>query len=491
MRPRLMLVDDDPAVRRSLGIALGRDYVVVEAASAEEARGTLSTSPDAVILDLRLDAEDMSNTSALDLLKELRRDHPSLPVIMITAYGEVEAAVKCMREGAADFIQKTGDIKEIKARISKALEQANVVKRLKRLEEELAVVEPRDLVGKSKTIVELKDMIAAVAQDGEVTVLITGESGTGKSMVARAIHALGRRASSPFVEALIAEKAGSLVESELFGHEAGAFTDAKQRRIGCIERAQNGVLFLDEIAELEGGIQVKLLRALEERTFSRVGGSQNICVDIQVVAATNADLAQRIREGRFREDLYYRLKGYEIYMPALRKHREDIPALAQHFFGLHRGSAKGLSGFSAQAMDSFQRHSWPGNVRELSNAVQVALLNATLRKHRQVELEDIPREILASVLERPTGCTSPVGLEKADQMDSLKENLARTELGEIQKALERCAWKKGQAWKLLGLNDRFALRRRVVGILQNYPALGAEFPRLQDVFTMKIKRIDG
>lgn len=479
-RPHLLLVDDSEAFRRSLSRALSRDYIVSEVSSASQACAALSPPPDAVLLDLRLQGDNSEDTGSLNLLCLIRRDLPQVPVIMVTAFGDVATAVECMQLGAADFIQKGGDVRELKARIQKALEGARVSSRLRQIEEELAIVEPRELLGVAPALLEIKEMIAAVAREAQVSVLITGETGTGKELVARSIHASGPRSGGPFIAVAIAALPTSTVESELFGHEKGAFTDAQRQHIGLIERAHRGVLFLDEIGELSPSVQVKLLRFLEERLISRLGGQQEIPVDVQIVAATNADLPELIRSGQFREDLYYRLKVCEIRLPQLRDRGEDIPMLTEHFLA-KLGRAKGILKASPEAMDAIKRYSWPGNVRELRNALEAAVLKASLRNRQVVSVEDLPEEI--RTIGEPTKRTLPSGTTRAGQPPNpLEEALARAELVQVDDALRQVGGKKAEAWKLLGLNDRFVFTRRVRRLVSRFPDLAAEYPAVQAAF---------
>jgi transcriptional regulator with PAS, ATPase and Fis domain len=320
---------------------------------------------------------------------------------------------------------------------------------------------------------EVKALVAAAAQDGKVTVLIEGETGTGKELIARAIHATGPRRSKPFVGVAVAALPATMVEAELFGYEKGAFTGAQQARAGYFERAHGSVLFLDEIDELESNVQVKLLRFLEERVITRLGGSKEIRVDVQVVAGSNDDLRRLVQEGRFRDDLYHRLRVLEIRLPPLRERRGDIPLLVDHYFQKLGGPARGLAGVEPATMDLLSRYRWPGNVRELRNVLESAIIRAGLRKHRLVEAGDLPVELRES----PTPETKPTAEDAA-----LGEALARTELAEVERALEKAGWKKTQAWKLLGLNDRYALRRRVLRLLEDYPNLSAQFPRIRDAY---------
>lgn len=452
-------------------------------ADVESARAALAPPPDAVLLDLRLHGDDSDDTESLDLLRFLQKELPQVPVIMVTAYGDVETAVECMRIGAADFIPKAGQLPELKARVQKALKGARVFSRLQQLEEELAVVEPRELVGVSRAMQEVKEVIAAVARDAQISVLITGETGTGKELVARSIHASGARSERPFVAAALAALPASTVESELFGHEPGAFTDAQRRHVGLIERAHGGILFLDEIGELSPAVQVKLLRFLEERVIVRLGGQKEIPVDVQIVAATNAGLAGMIQDGRFRDDLYYRLKVCEIRLPPLRERSDDVHCLVGHYLG-KLGRDRGILEASQKALHALTAYDWPGNVRELRNALEAGLLKASLRSHSVVEIEDLPEEIRSHEL-APSECRRP---EAEENGLLLEEALARTELEHVERALRRVGGKKTEAWKLLGLNDRFVFTRRVQRLCSRFPELAGEFSAVRAAFGGESKK---
>ncbi len=476
--PSVLLVDDSEDFCRSLERALRSSYNVCVASSRKEALNKLTSPPDTVLLDLRLSENDETSAEALDLLQKLRSEFPQIPVIMITAYGDVDTAVECMRLGAADFIQKDSDIRVLKARIEKALEAASLSSRLLRLEAELAIVEPRKIVGTSDAICEIKEMIAAVARDGQTSVLIKGETGTGKELVARSIHASGPRSNFPFVGVALAALPSTTVEAELFGHEPGAFTDARRQNAGLIERAHRGVLFLDEIGELQPTVQVKLLRFLEERVVRRLGGQLEIPVDVQILAATNADLAGLIREGQFREDLYYRLKVCEIPLPPLREHPQDIPALIEYYL-TRLGSNKGIRQVSKSALAVLIEFHWPGNVRELRNALESGIVRASLRRHLDVELEDLPEDIRTST-ERNY---EPSFEHSNEQSIGLEEALARTELGQVEAALLKTHGKKAEAWKLLGLNDRYVFSRRIRRLFSRFPELAAKYPAVKAAFS--------
>jgi len=473
MTPTILVVDDSVDYCVSLTRALTGPYCVVAVHSAEDATAKLSPPPDLILLDLRLRPDSSDVSEALRFLQSCRQTLPGTPVLIVTAHGDVDKAVECMRLGASDFVEKGRGLAALRVRLERALEHARLEQRVAALEGELEIVAPRELVGDSPQMHEVKAFVAAAAQDGNVTVLIEGETGTGKELIARAIHATGPRRSKPFIGVAVAALPGTMVEAELFGYERGAFTGAQQPRTGYFERADGSVLFLDEIDELESNVQVKLLRFLEERVITRLGGTREIPVDVQVVAASNDDLRLLVQQGRFRDDLYHRLRVLEIRLPPLRDRRDDIPLLVNHYFQKLGGPARGLAGVEPATMDLLCRYNWPGNVRELRNVLESAIIKAGLRKHRRVEAGDLPAE-----LREPQARNTTVSVEDA----ALKEALARTELAEVERALEKTAWKKTQAWKLLGLNDRYALRRRVLRLLEDYPNLSAQFPRLRDAY---------
>jgi DNA-binding NtrC family response regulator len=345
------------------------------------------------------------------------------------------------------------------------------------LERELQLIEPRKIVGDSPEMQEIKRFIEAVARDGNVTVLIRGETGTGKELVAHALHASGWRHHHPFVAVALTSLPTSTIESELFGHEAGAFTDARARRLGYIERAHRGVLFLDEIGDLPLEAQVKLLRFLEEREFQRVGSTEPIKVDVQVVAATNAELEARVQAGQFREDLYYRLKVHEIVLPPLRERADDIPMLVEHYLHLFRQRGKRVGRIAPDALQLLRHSSWPGNVRQLKNSIESAIFRAEVHGHQQIQASDLPDDA-----QKPASLTHVSFQRPGEANFDIYEALARTELAYVEKALQAARGKKSEAWKFLGYNDRETLYRRVRRILEQYPQLGQEFSHVSAQF---------
>lgn len=474
-KPVLLIVDDDEAFLNSSRRALSGDYDVLCAKSEAEAAAFLSPPPDVVLLDVRLNERDPDNKDGLVVLQSLRQRLPDTPVLMITAHGEIEVAVEAMRLGAVDFIQKPrAELREIKARLRRAVEHSRLSRRVTQLEQELSRLQPREIIGASSGMLEVNRVIDALAVDGHVTVLVRGETGTGKELVARAIHSRGWRRTGPFVPVMLNALPLSMLESELFGYESGAFTDARDRHIGYLEKAHGGVLFLDEIGDVDANVQVKLLRFIEEREFQRLGSTAPIKVDVQIVAATNANLEDSVREKRFREDLYFRLKVHEIALPSLQERPEDIPLLVDYFIELFRHQGKKVGPISRTALEALQECPWPGNVRQLRNAIESAIFNAEMRRHRRIEVEDLPADL------RGAGRV-PLNSAETQTGPNIHEVLARTELSCIAQALRTAHGKKAEASRILGYNDRFAMYRRVRRILEQHPQMKDEFPQLTSV----------
>ena len=369
---RILVVDDEPLLREFLEDAFRRKgYGVVLAASAADAlRAIGADPPDVVLLDIRMKGRD-----GLDLLPDLRRRCPDTPVIMMTGHATVEAAIQAMRAGAFDFLTKPFSADTIELAVGRALAVGALRRENSDLRSRLSLQESLNvLIGRSRAMENLRASIRLVAPTRS-TVLITGESGTGKELVARAIHEGSPRHQATFIKINCAAVPAGLLESELFGHERGAFTGATGRARGRFEQADGGTLLLDEISEMEPALQPKLLRALQEREFYRVGGSVPLSVDVRVLATSNADLKARVREGSFREDLYYRLEVVPLRVPPLRERREDVPVLAEHFLALLREEVSRPSlRLGRRAGERLLQHEWPGNVRELRNAIERAVI---------------------------------------------------------------------------------------------------------------------
>ena len=371
-RNTILVVDDDTAHRTMLRTLVGGwGYEISEADDGGSAIGMVRQQPyDLVLMDVR-----MLKVSGLEALAAIKSINPAIPVVIMTAYSSVETAVAALTQGAHDYLTKPLDFDKLRITLERAMEHSRLKAENRLLRERLGLqFDRRHIIGQSAAMVRLFDSVAQVAPS-EATVLIAGESGTGKELIAGAIHFNSSRRDGPFVRLNCAAITETLLESELFGHEKGAFTGADRRREGRFFQADGGSLLLDEVSEMPLPMQVKLLRVLQEREFTRVGGDTVIRVDVRVIAATNKDLPELVSGGRFREDLYYRLNVVGLTLPALRERAEDIPLLALHFleaFALK--NRKEVKGFTPQAMDRLIRYAWPGNVRELMNAVERAVV---------------------------------------------------------------------------------------------------------------------
>jgi DNA-binding NtrC family response regulator len=371
-RPAILVVDDELSVRDSLASWFRKDGYAVEAAenATEALRLLQGRSFDVALLDIKMPGMD-----GMELQEHIHRIHPDLAIIMITAFASVETAVQALKQGAFDYVTKPIDPDELSHLIQRALEQRRLAAENTQLKETLdELVAVDTIVGESPQIKKVLELVQLVAKT-EATVLIRGESGTGKELIARAIHANSPRRYFPIVPVNCGALPETLLESELFGHERGAFTGAQYRRKGKIEMSDGGTLFLDEVGAIPAKMQVDLLRVLEAREVTRLGASRPIQVDFRVICATNEDLEKAVEEGRFREDFYYRINVFSIEAPPLRAHRSDIPLLAEHFRErLARQMDKRITGFSPEALEILTAHDWPGNVRELANAVERAMV---------------------------------------------------------------------------------------------------------------------
>jgi DNA-binding NtrC family response regulator len=390
-KANILVVDDEPSARTPLvDLLKAQGYAVETAGDGFKALGRVSSfGPELVLTDFNMPGMD-----GIELLEKLKEHDPELPVVLMTAYGAVETAVNAMKKGAFDYLQKPLNLDELFIVIERALER----RRLRRETTELRTrLEERysfeNIVGSSPEMQQVFKSIVQIAPS-RATVLISGESGTGKELVAAAIHQRSPRASGPFVRLHCAALAETLLESELFGHERGAYTGADRKREGRFEQANGGTLFLDEIGEISPSTQVKLLRVLQEREFERVGGNQTLHVDVRVIAATNRDLKAMVAAGTFREDLYYRLNVINLALPTLAERASDIPALAMHFLKRYaRENAKEVGTVSDTALALLLGHSWPGNVRELENVIERAVVIA---EGDSIEPRHLPPELAAS-----------------------------------------------------------------------------------------------
>lgn len=438
-RSGILVVDDDPGHRATLKTVLKSwNYSISEAADGQAAVERVTETPfDLVLMDVRMAAMD-----GIDALKRIKSYNPAVPIIIMTAYSSVESAVEAMKAGAYDYLTKPLDFDELRLTIERALEHTRLKDENKALRDQLkTLADSRQIVASSPQMKELLEMVAAIAPS-EATVLITGDSGTGKELIARAVHANSSRSKGPLVTVNCAALAESLLESELFGHEKGAFTGADRRREGRFVQADGGTLFLDEVGEMSMAMQAKLLRVLQEGEIQRVGGDSSISVDVRVIAATNKDLSQMVGQGKFREDLFYRLNVVNLHVPALCERTDDIPALAQHFINLYaERNRKKIKGLTPHAMDSLRKYAWPGNVRELENVMERAVI---LSPGEYITEKDLPSNIAKPAGPPPA---EPSVRETAGSLDALEKSA-------IARALEKAGGNKSEAARLLGITRR-------------------------------------
>ncbi len=443
MAARILVADDEPSLRKVLDAQLRRSgHEVVAVADGALAIAALEQEPfHLVVTDLK-----MPHVDGLGVLRWVVRNQPGLPVILITAHGTVDAAVEALREGAYDFVTKPFDREELQLVIDKALRNERQASR--RVSDDGSGL---GIVGTSAVLRELLAFVEKVARS-PTTVLISGESGTGKELVARALHSRSGREAGPFIAVNCGAIPESLFEAELFGHERGAFTGAVTSKPGRMELAQGGTLFLDEVGELPKDMQVKLLRALQERTITRVGGVRTLELDVRVVAATNVDLGKAVADGRFREDLYYRLNVVPIRLAALRDRSEDVPALVAHFLArFNQRLGKSLEGVLPEAMAALQAWSWPGNIRELENVMERAVL---LADGPWVGPQDLPAELVRDRRGAPDPEDEPGPSDGLGLKEYLRVHTAKLERTRIQRVLGEEDGNVTRAARRLGISRK-------------------------------------
>ncbi|KUO72273.1 MAG: Fis family transcriptional regulator [Desulfosporosinus sp. BRH_c37] len=440
MTPKILVIDDEERMCWALDRALSHEgYQVVTATRGLKGIDLAKeTEPSMVILDLK-----MPDIDGIEVLKELKISNPSIPVIMITAHGTIDTAIEAMKIGATDYITKPFKLEELKVHVKQALHLLNLENQVDFLRQELGKNYGK-IVGQSEAMKEIALLIQQVAKTG-ATVLITGESGTGKEVAAVEIHQASNRADKPFVAVNCAALPEQLLESELFGHEKGAFTGATSKKKGRFEIADKGTLFLDESGEMPLSMQAKLLRVLQERCFERVGGTETIHVDVRVIATTNVDLIKAISNGAFREDLYYRLNVMHIVMPPLRSRKEDIPLLVNHF--LEKFDPSRSKKISAEAMKILTRYNWPGNIRELQNVIERALI---VCQGTEIQPVHFPKELLNSLEETSKPMINLT--EGGFSLEELEKHL-------ILKALEKHNNNQTKVAKYLGISRPTLLYR--------------------------------
>ena len=470
MKKRVLLVDDEPRVRASLRTVLEPTYEILEAA---DAAGGLKSfkhdAPDLVLLDVIL-----PGTDGLAALQTMRTENRAVPVIMLTGTKSVKTAVDAMKLGAADYLSKPFDVEELQIVIERTLGKQELEQEVRQLRAQVVQRYAfHNLIGKSPAMQEIYAKIEQVA-DSRTTVLVTGESGTGKELVAKAIHYNSARRERPFVALNCAALPETLIESELFGHEKGSFTDATARRVGQFELAHTGTLFLDEIGDLSPATQAKLLRVLQEREFTRVGGVQSIKVDVRIVAATNKNLDEMVRKNQFREDLYYRINVIALYLPPLRERGEDIALLAKHFLAKRIEEEKRPhQEFTKDSLELISHYPWPGNVREMENIIEQAFIWS---KGSDV----ITPEHLPNILRTDTRSTSLRDDTLAGRL-SLEKAVMEFEREIILDALKRTTYVQTHAAAMLGISRRMLkYRMDTLGISRPDNGVNPEPPLTQE-----------
>jgi DNA-binding NtrC family response regulator len=449
MRPSILIVDDDGVMQETLsGVLKKRGYEIFSVGSGNEALSMIKKNViDLILLDMRLPDID-----GLDVLKKIKEFDTEILVIMMTAFSDVQTAVSAMKSGAYDYINKPFELEELKLLIEKGLETKSLINEVRRLHrQQKENYQNSHIYGVSPQIHYVKELIGMISKTHKTSVLIQGESGTGKELAANAVHYNSHRNDKPLMKINCSAIPDSLLESELFGYEKGAFTDAKNTKKGLFELADGGTVFLDEIGDMNPFLQSKILRVLESQTFMRVGGEREIKVDIRIVAATNKDLETMVREGFFRKDLYYRLKVMVVEMPPLRDRLEDILLLSNLFIEENNKEyKKSIKGFSEEGKKRMVQYSWPGNVRELKNVIERAMIltdqDIISPKHLPFELKQAEKAL--GDAEHEISEISP---------DMSLENMEKMHLSKVLKRLE---WNKSKASKLLGIS-RATLRAKV------------------------------
>jgi DNA-binding NtrC family response regulator len=454
MAHTVLVIDDDAMIRNYLGNILREDgFEVLLSATGGEGEAALRAKPvDIVLLDLKLPDAD-----GITVLQSLKQIDPNVQVIMLTAFSEVPSAVKAMRLGAYEYLEKPSDLRKLKTTISRALKELTMKREIERLRHKPGGHAQRWILGQSEKMQRIARVVAKVAQEN-TTVLIQGESGTGKEVVAQAIKERSRRSDKPFVVINCAAIPEPLLESELFGFEAGAFTSAKRRKKGLLEIADGGTLFLDEISEMAPQMQAKILRVLETKTLRRIGGTTDIKVDVRFIAASNRDLRRAVREGMMREDLYYRLGVVVIRLPPLRERMQDLELFVDAFIDeFNRAMGKSIVGVSPEALQLMRNYSWPGNIRELRNVIERAMVLCDEREFRPVHL---PAELSEQFFSLSDLALPRFHIEIPPEGIHLEELVSQLEVRLIRQALGRTDGNQSEAARLLSIS-RDQLRYRL------------------------------
>ncbi|MDI6802084.1 MAG: sigma-54 dependent transcriptional regulator [Thermodesulfovibrionales bacterium] len=454
MRNRILIVDDEMAVRYSFERAFGEEYSIVTAENGMDALHKVENEkPDLVLMDIK-----MPVLNGIDALKKMKGSYPNIPIIMMTAFGDTETAIEAMKDGAYDYVTKPFENSELRTIVEKGLASARLLAEAScsRIDDTPSYAER--IVGKSNAILNVCKLIGQVAHTN-VPVLLVGESGVGKELVARAIYHHSNRKNKPFIAVNCAALPENLVESELFGHEHGAFTGADKRRIGRFEQCNGGTIFLDEIGDMSPMTQSKVLRVLQDSTFERLGGSQPVKVDVRVIAATNKNLPDEVKAGHFRNDLYHRLNVVSLSIPPLRERREDIPSLAEYFIKkANIDTGHNIKGIQPDALMMLENYSWTGNVRELENTIRRAVV---ISKGNVIGNEDLlfeKTETTGSIADAVNFIAEKIFLSGIN--DPYNEVIAEVEKALIKKALELTKGNQVKASSLLGIT-RVTLRKKI------------------------------
>ena len=436
MKANILIVDDEDVQREMLGGYLEKKgYDVQLSSSGSIALDIINAGP----VDIMITDQKMPEMSGIELAAKVREEHPNISVLIVTAFGSVDDAVQAMKKGVEDYLTKPVNLEELELNLERILEKRQLVRENEWLKEQVRKApDIKSIVYISEAMEDVMSRVARAAES-HATALVTGESGTGKELAARAIHELSDRREGPFVTVNCSAVPENLIESELFGHEKGAFTGADRRRIGKFEQADGGTLFLDEIGEIPLHVQVKLLRVLQERSFERVGGNETIGVDVRIITATNRNLDDEVEKGTFRQDLFYRLDVVGIELPPLRDRKSDIPILAEYFIKLYaKNHAKSIHSLTPEALDCLIKYPFPGNVRELGNIIEQAVV---LSRRDIITVRDLPLRVYT-------------GEEKSEGNLGLEEKVAELERDSLFKALRETGGNKSAAARSLGISER-------------------------------------
>jgi DNA-binding NtrC family response regulator len=464
MKRTILIAEDEEKMRRVLEVNLQDQYHVLLAKDGEEALRLFKENK----INLLLTDMKMPEKDGLSLLHEVKRLWPEIPVILVTAYGTIESAVSAMKEGATDYLLKPIKMEEVELVIQRAFVQADLMVENRMLREGIKSLCGMDtLISKHQKMIEIMGIVRQVA-DSKATVLIEGESGTGKELVARGIHFNSQRAGFSFIVVNSSAIPKELLESELFGHEKGAFTGAGKRKIGSFEMAHRGTLFLDEIGEMPKELQVKILRAIEGYRFMRVGGTEEIDIDVRLITATHRDLKAAVEAGEFREDLFYRLHVVSIKLPPLRERKEDIPLLVSHFIEKHKKEVKDRPlEISEKVLQILENYSWPGNVRELENCILRAMV---LARSNQIEVEDLPLEVRGE-----RGVPAVLVPRDAEELKRIKWQLKRNAENEVERVFLIEALKRNRGNISKTALDVGMDRRQLQNLIRKYRIVVKEF----------------